>query len=480
LREASFLSKNLRYLLGCFCFACLFCHASFATNSSIGRKIEAQLAHFDKTLNVGIVVKSLASGRIVYARNPRRFYIPASNEKIFIGIAALATLGADYRYPTKVFVKPGSVSKGVLRGNLYITFSGDPSMTSEDLVNLMQQVKEKGILKITGNIVLDDTAVNAKPYGPGWMWDELNTCYATPVNAIILNHNCFTAYIRPVKRLSQKPKVIYSTKTPYIHIKSHLTTLGKSKFNDCDPDLHSDDSNHYRLTGCMQVDAPGLTLQVAVRNPGLYAMDQMRSTLNKLKIKLSGQVLVGGIPRHLKEVGAHYSAPFEELLGHMLKHSDSLYADSFLMTIGNLYHHQPGNWVNGVDAMQSIIRRKFRVNLSLTNMVDASGLSRYNHVTPLQIVQVLASAHRYKQFSRKFMHALAISGKDGTLHYRMTSYRGKIFAKTGTMKNVTSLSGYIKTWRGTYVFSILINGFIKSSQHFKRLENNIVSIIAKG
>ncbi len=152
-------------------------------------QIEKILDKTNHNGNAGIVVASLDNKQILYQKNSKRFFVPASILKLFTAVTALQYLGPDYQFNTTILARNKNIKKGVLKSNLYIRFSGDPSLLRKDLVLMLKTLRKKGIRTIKGNVYIDDNIYDQDQYGPGWMWDELEMCYASPINAIKMNDN---------------------------------------------------------------------------------------------------------------------------------------------------------------------------------------------------------------------------------------------------------------------------------------------------
>src|SRR5262249_49846280 len=144
----------------------------------------------DPNATIGVFVKSMRNAQSMYSHNSYQPLVPASTMKVLTAEAALLFLKPEYRFTTQLLTDAKSVKDGVLQGNLYIVLSGDPSLTYNDLLDLLLNLKTQQITGIAGNVYIDNTAYDQRFYGPNWEWKDKSYCYAAPISASIINHNC--------------------------------------------------------------------------------------------------------------------------------------------------------------------------------------------------------------------------------------------------------------------------------------------------
>ena len=337
-------------------------------------------------------------------------------------------------------------------------------------------MKQDNVNSIKGNVYIDSSAYKDQQQAPGWMWDELNICYAAPITPIMINHNCFTTSLTPAKIAGSAADLAAFPLSDLTPINNQVMTAATNQQN-CALDLKFIGQNRYALTGCINEQSPPLYLQVAIRNPILYAKQLTAELLRSNGIGLQGSITEGAMPASSKSLIMANSQPLSVLTKQMLKNSDNQIADAVFMTIGAKYFQQPGTWQNGVKALQAILTKSFPINFANTNIVDGAGISRYNLVTPHQISQLLYGAYRNPAISNYLLDSLPIAGEDGTLKDRMQEdkVRGKLHAKTGSMTGISALSGYVTSANGkVFIFTVLINNFLpQDKMRAYQLENKI-------
>ncbi|OJA00437.1 D-alanyl-D-alanine carboxypeptidase/D-alanyl-D-alanine-endopeptidase, partial [Rickettsiella grylli] len=462
------LFKTFRFLIRLFCIV-LFINPikslAYYNNdytqepsSSIQQNINQILSHF-KGFNTGISIQSLSTGKIIYQYNANCRFIPASTLKLFTGIAALEYLGPHFQFKTRFLTNSGSIVRhGTLMGNLYIKFSGDPYLTLNDLKDMLETLNEQHINKVQGNIIIDDTVIDRSTWPPGRVIDDRIFCYAAPVTATIINRNCFNLSIKPTQNLLH-PTVTKSSRHLGIVIDNQAVTkrLKQARYSlDLKPNAVS--KNHYTLTGYLSRKMGPLSFAVALQNPNLATYDIVAGLLKKYSIRYSS-LIFGKTPPFAKTLAENSSPELAFLIKNMLKKSDNLIADSLLKKLGEKYFSVQGSWKSGRNAVQAILANKTNINFKQLVMVDGSGLSRANSITPNAFVKLLNFAYTQLPDSDLFFESLPRSGIDGTLKHRLGGASlGKIHAKTGSMHGISSLAGYIQTANHHILaFSILIN-----------------------
>jgi D-alanyl-D-alanine carboxypeptidase len=274
---------------------------SFAANKtanvpqSLDKKITKVISDFKEDINIGMIIQDATTGKILYQQHADRYFMPASNQKLFAAFATLRYLGKDFTYKTHLYLDTAKIQNGILQDNIYLQFSGDPTLTIAQLEQLLNKLAQAGIKRIEGNIIIDDTAFDQVTMSPGTTWDDQDFCYGS---------------------LLEMPKA---------------------------------------------------------------------------------------------------------------------------------------------------------------TLFDGAGGSRYNFITPRQILILLRKIYLSTD-GASFIAALPIGGVDGSLKDSMQSseIKGKIYAKTGTMRGVTALSGFLETKRKhTLIFSIMMNGFVDLPAKYKVLEERL-------
>jgi D-alanyl-D-alanine carboxypeptidase/D-alanyl-D-alanine-endopeptidase (penicillin-binding protein 4) len=426
----------------------------------------------------GVSIQSLANGQMIYEQNSGKLLMPASNMKLITAAACLKKLGAEFQYETKV-QSDGSIDHGTLTGNLIIRGSGDPTISArfgngnhfQVFDDWAKQLQQMGIRKIAGDVIGVDEAFDDERIGYGWSWDDLPYYYATETAALQFAENAITVMLRagqpgePVL-VSKEPDTSYITVVDNIQIEPGAEMRMDWRYDPQTRTVHA--------TGVLPPDGQDYGA-FSVHNPAAYFATALKETLERHGIEIQGEAY-GGTDRFYESragderlILTHRSPPLREMLGVLLKVSQNLYAETLLKTIGG------GNFSTGIKEVELFLQA---LGIAPGNFIitDGSGLSRYNYVTPNGLLQLLIQMHRDPEFET-FFHALAIAGVDGTLRSRMkdTSASNNVRAKTGSLSNVRSLSGYARTRDGEWIaFVMIANNFSAPTESVQSAQDLIL------
>ncbi len=425
---------------------------------------------------IGIQVKSMKHGDMLYNRNSQQLFTPASTLKIFTAEAALLFLGPNYRFLTRLVTSAKSMSNGMINGDVYLVHSGDPSLTYTDLTDLMVSLKSQQIQGVNGNVYVDNTAYDQDNTGPGWADKDAQYCYAAPINASIINHNCISIGIAPAKTEGRQATIIENPRFYYSGVANSVIT--KSRGRSCRISLNTQPDNTLTLNGCIAKGKNSLGGSVVIPNIVKYNESMLTSLFKQYGIQVTGQINAKTAPTNLSVLASHESKPLHVLINEMLKKSDNIIAGSLFKKIGALYSNQPGSWNNGSSAVKQILGQKAAVNTADMHLIDGSGLSRNNQVTPAQMMQVLDYAFHNYAINYEFISALPIAGVDGTLKGRLQNAAWKVRAKTGTIAGVVSLAGFAMSKdREPIAFVIIVNGQNGNIWKYREIEDKIVTAL---
>lgn len=428
------------------------------------------------TADIAVYIKSMKTGETLYSRNISHPLTPASTLKVLTAEAALLYLGPEYRFSTQLLTTANGVKKGVLQGNLYIVLSGDPTLTYYDLVDLLETLKNQQVTAIAGNVYIDNSAYDSRFYGPGWNQKDKQNCYGAPISASIINHNCLALKLAPAKLAGKTARIVTSSQYFYPPIKNSVITKRK-RAGSCFVHLSSLGKSSITIDGCLR---KSYGLSYVVTDIPEYNRALFKGLLKKMNVKVYGNVTFGSAPVHSSLVAHHPSEPLRVMINNMLKKSDNVIAGAIFKKLGQLYTSQPGSWENGSMAVAQILAKHAGLSLTGLRILDGSGLSPNNLLTPEQMMQVLNFAYHHYQTSYYFVSALPIAGVDGTLKNRMGNIARKVRAKTGTISGVISLAGYtVNGNKEPLAFVIMINGKKHLAWQYRQMEDQIVTTLTQ-
>lgn len=405
----------------------------------------------------------LVKRQTVYSQQAETLFIPASTQKLLTAVTAIAQLGPDFRFETQLWTD-APIRKGHIAGSLYLRFSGDPTLTQDNLLTLFSHLQQQGITQIEGHLYLVGDQ-QEQWQAPGWVWDDLGICFASPVSSYIINQNCVYGQFSPSTK--DAPSAVSLRGNSYgVTVSSEAIFDQNANSEFCQLDLVRLGKNQYHLRGCYP-GSEAIPLAIAISDPALFAQAAVTRLL-KGEISVAGKVqLSHAIPQNAKLIASHSSVTLPGLLETMLLKSDNLIADSLFKQLGKSYYRTQGSFTNGAAAMRRILT-DLGIDLVNANIVDGSGLSRYNLLNAKQLAAILTLIYHDPRF-QFLMDSLPQAGVSGTLKYR-TGYtqsplKHHIFAKTGSMQGVANLAGFIRRHQQhDLLFVVLENGMSPDSK----------------
>jgi D-alanyl-D-alanine carboxypeptidase/D-alanyl-D-alanine-endopeptidase (penicillin-binding protein 4) len=445
----------------------IVCLCPSAHGADIGALVSSHAGAVDG--GVGVYIKSLTTGRILYSFNPAKPLSPASNMKVVTSAAALEELGPDFRYTTVVKGPHMTISHAILEGNVYLVGSGDPTFHDlfvDDPVHplraLAMQLRESGVRIIAGDVVGNDSIFDREFLGLGWKEDYLMNAYAAPCGALSLNGNLMELLIAgggifpyPTGGESQLTRNSHKTGRFYVTRTDRKLAWGGAlpeKFHCAFP----------------------------VMNPSLFTTKAFYNVLRVAGVHVRGRVRLvtcEELPsvREKSEIMALWSSPpLEEIVAMMNKKSHNFIAEQVFRTVG-AHACNVGSRSRSAKAVADFVGKTGAGTEGLV-VADGSGLSAKNRISARQLAAVLEYMYR-SPHRAAFMESLARPGRMGTLSHRLRGY--DIYAKTGSIRGVSSLSGYLRTRRGEMiVFAVITFNEKGRLGNAKTVENAIVETLS--
>jgi len=424
----------------------------------------------------GIDVVSLDNGKTFYRHNADALFLPASNAKLYTAALALQTLGPDARFSTTLYATAAPRADGSVPGDLILYGGGDPSLGDRDVspdwaARLADALAARGVRRIRGHLIADDTYFAGPPFGEGWEALDLQTGYGAGAGALGVQDNVLHVQVaREAARCCALTIVPSHSGMRVVNLTGSAAALNLYRPPGADV-LYA--------SGSLRPGTPRATFTLSAPDGALFAANQLREALAQRGIALGGGVRVVHWPetnvalvRNPVELASVASPPLSQLLVHMMKHSDNRYAQTLLQQVGvatartGVCADRAGppetsaDW--GACAMRAFLAR-IGIGKGEVTLDDGAGLSRQDLVTPAATVKLLAWLAR-QPFANVLRDALPVAGIDGTLKYRMRggAATDNVQAKTGTLSHVYTLSGFVTTAAGErLVFSLLLNRYLR-------------------
>jgi serine-type D-Ala-D-Ala carboxypeptidase/endopeptidase (penicillin-binding protein 4) len=503
--------KKLGYILNIFILSLIFITSYSISNDSLDSskpelsKVNQKKA-IDKLRNdinniisdkglsktkVAIAVYSVDEQKYYYQKNIDDPFTPASTTKVFTNFSALYTMGADYQIRTSVYTD-GDIENGILKGNLYIYGRGDALLTIADIDALSSKISAKGIKQVEGNIYADASYFDDKKMRIEYSSDKDVVEALPPITALCIEKNLATIIVSAGSNANEGIKVTVLPKSESLSFINNVRFSGGKQKNDgkkqksgsrrriisIGNSISKDGKQKFIISGELSANQ-NYSYKYFISNPPLACAGALKSSLICRGISVKGGISEGKMEsisksRHL--ITECYR-PITEQISVANKESDNFLAEMMFKMIGAYGgdHNENGKKARAIERM---IFDGNRVNFSNCILNDGSGLSRRNLITARSLVSLFVKA-QYLPFGDDFYATLPIAGVDGTLHKRMkhTLAESNLVAKTGTLRNVSALTGYVTTRDGELLaFAFVFNG--PYVYDYKRTEDKLGVLLA--
>lgn len=487
------------------------------------------------------VVIDLKSNQVVFEHKADQAQVPASNMKVFAMAAALVELGPDFSFETvlgfdgKNLLLIGDGDPGFGDEKIMSRRGGRVESVLDQWAS---ELKARGVTQIAGDVIFDDTIFEDRKVHPSWEADDLGKWYAAPVTGLTINDGCLdiTATLAGKEvRHSVVPRNSVASINNTIQFGQGSSPLLHHSAGTNSYKLSGKTNKPYTFGPVPFVDPAILcadALKSALGRNGIAVAGQVR----RARVRQAD----GSLPPQVQVVARH-ATPMAEVLNRAGKDSQNLFAECLLKRAGYAWQknrgvaNPTGSWESGAAAVVDMLQHAGIPTAGLT-VADGSGLSRDNRCTARQLAAVnawmqtagktsellsssasmdkppkvkggdstspspttdspilesckypptsaltaLAAANeaRLARAGELYRESLAVAGVDGSLKRRMKSEGGKVRGKTGTMKGIRTLSGYVDDENGPrFAYAIMFNGYSGSSAPYKDIQDRMCGVL---
>lgn len=472
---------------------------------SLARRLDRRLdtPPFDKSLwGVALVDHD---GKLLYGRNERRLFTPASNTKLVVAAVAAALLPPQLTVRTSVYAA-GPVAAGVLRGDLVLYGRGDPTFSRRcyatdtlaqgvcdldpfaPLRLIADTLKARGVRQVAGDVVGDGSWFEAASVHPGWQLFDLNWWYAAPVAALAFNDNSLNFVWQPGIRVGAPALISMWPDLGDVAFENRTVTVpagGETDIGD----------RFFRLPGTAQVWAEGTvaidraprTEYFAVSDPNLFAARALRQALADAGIAVAGTTrsttdsALYAEARGRAPLAETVSRPARDWIFPVLNTSQNLFAEMLLKQLGRRFGGA-GSWEEGLAVERRFLIDSVGIDSTEFALSDGSGLSSANLISPLAFTRLLRYIRAHPRYP-SFAAGLPRAGGTGSLSTRFvrTPLQGRVRAKTGSITGVNTLAGYIERPDGRpLAFAVQLNHHAQPSRQVLAAIDSVVVEMARG
>jgi serine-type D-Ala-D-Ala carboxypeptidase/endopeptidase (penicillin-binding protein 4) len=477
---------------------------------------------------VGVKIVSLNTGKVVFDENSEKYFMPASNMKNFTVAAALEKLSPDYRFVTSVYAAAPPDASGTVSGDIRVYGRGDVSLSYsfadgnhyKGLDDLAEKIGAAGVKRIEGSVIADDSYFRGSPIPTGWEWDDLQSYYGAEVSALPLNDNALTLSVTPGPvGYSCSVRLTPSNPVYRVYNKCMTTAAGTPRTLRVEKLLGQ---NVLEITGDLPLGNSGFNNSITVSRPAELFAALLKQRLEARGIVVTGQYALrpatAAPPVETVEIAKLESPPLSLIAAKTMKPSQNMYTETLLWALGEYARSRTQfptvgtaapapaasasatpapaagtPTTSGPPVTAPAQRTSAELGIGevkgfLTGIgvapdgilqYDGSGLSRHNLVTPSAVVQLYTYMSKQSKYSQAWRDSLTIGGVDGTLanRFKGTAAQGNIRGKTGTINQVSALSGYLTTAAGEQlVVSFIVNGVPATRDRTSMMDDIVVSL----
>jgi D-alanyl-D-alanine carboxypeptidase, serine-type, PBP4 family len=431
-----------------------------------------------------IMAKDVDNGEILYRYDEDRSLTPASVLKLVTTATALEILGAEYQFKTTIEYD-GTITDGVLEGNLYIHGGGDPTLGSEYLLKdrssfnpdnntfipeWISAVKQAGIRSINGRVISDESIYDSEGVSRKWLYEDMGSYYAPGSYGLSVFDNMYKLYLRSGSVGSTPSIIRTSPRMTDLYFINHITSANVS--TDSSFIMGAPFSDERRLYGVVPVNRNEYILRGDIPDPALFLAGYFTSELRIAGIDVNGEPSCYRLLKEYNEwspkarisIATTLSPTLEEIARITNEVSHNLYADALLKAIGLQYKPEPREVISSTDRGIKVMKSHWEargLDTSSLFFFDGSGLAVTDKLTTSFVCDMLVYMTDYSDVGEAFIAGIPQAGRDGSVRnfLRGTSLEGNARLKSGGMSAVRGYAGYIKKGNKTYSVAIIVNTY---------------------
>ncbi len=428
--------------------------------------------------DISLIIKEAGNSANVVARlNENSVRKPASVIKVLTIYAALLEFGFDHRWRTE-FYSNGPIRNGVLAGDLIIKGYGDPTLSSDDLPQIVKAIRAKGITKITGHIVIDRSYFRVGTENSSHFDEHPYSPYNAMPDAMMFNERVSIICVNPREDDISKQDADGSYRLINQLQKVNKPCRGRYSWPAVKIDPNSPRPSVI-LKGKISKRCGERKICKVITKPYLSFYYALKEALKSEGIEAKGTMRLRNIPQNAIPLSVHLSQPFEEILAKTAKESNNLYARHLLLYLGAKHFGAPATVDKGRRAVAEVLKAHSVPIDTLLKVDNGSGLSRTAKLNAKILADVLD--HAYMHYGQRWMDILSIAGVDGTIkkRFRGSVVKNRAWMKTGTLRRVKNIAGYVKSKSGRLYTVVILVNTTKGRWKAAKLQDEIITWIVK-
>lgn len=438
-----------------------------------------------KSASIGYCVLDAKTSEVIAEYNSHQFLIPASTLKVVTTGAALGILGGNYRFETRILYT-GTFDKisGIINGDLIIYGHGDPTLQSENFFKDTSQItdkwasilKAKGVKEIKGKIIGDASYFDRTIPG-SWIWADISNYFGVAPCALSFNDNKFKV-VYCSKEVGTKAEVL-KTIPSYINNIISINSNVIAKGTEDEAYVYGDPFSYTKeISGRIPPNKNNFEVEASLPDPALLCAEMLYISLNKTGIKCKPNAIQSLYKKEdslavRTTLYSYYSPPLDKIVYYTNLKSNNHYCETLLRVIGKGSMHQ------GIETVKNFWQKK-GLDVNELFMVDGSGLSRANTITPFFQASLLSNVYQDSIYYKAFNNSLPLAGKSGSMSNigKAKFIENNMRAKTGYINRARGYCGYVKSRSGKDLsFSILFNNYNCTAKEAKiKIEKFLIEL----
>ena len=450
------------------------------TKEEIKTEINKLLQHrYLKNVDYSIKVLSTTNQEILLNIGEKKALTPASTTKLLTTACALNKLTNDFQIST-IICSDKEIRNGTLPGNIYLKGYGNPLLTSANLEEMAFTLSLRGLHIVGGDIIIDDSYFDSKLFRDQWVDDNENSYEEQPVSAVTVDNNTLYVSISSSDKINSQPEIYVYPEMNDLKIVNNAKTANIKRRKETVSLFLKETNGTYTLTVSGQIGKSRKKyLDAKIKDPTIFCGAQLKTALAMRGIIVTGKVKTGRLPKE-NVILVKHDLPLENLISVINKNSDNFCADQLLKIIGAEFSKKEGSAKNGINAIYSYLKEN-KIDTTELKIYDGSGLSRKNKLSSNTLAQLLYSMANNEKVFYSFYNSLSCAGVDGTLKHRMSNIESAdVRGKTGTLRDVTSIAGYVTSIDNELLIFIIFMDNVKFGIHeLRSMQDKIVSLLSE-
>ena len=457
--------------------ACALAGPAQAADGLAARLDAALAAPGLRGARIAALVVERDGGRELYARDPDRPLIPASNLKLLTAIAALEAFGPTHQFRTELLADAAPDEHGSV-ARLFVRGGGDPALTSEDLWRFAADARRAGVERVREGLRLDDGAFDRERWHPSWGAVSARA-YHAPISALTVNYGALGVTLIPGAAPGEAVRVMLDPPVPYFRVTNRATTGSRRPGGALAVERRAGDGvENVLVSGAATAGSAPQTVYRSVLDATRYFGAVLRLQLEANGVHVGAETATGPVPPDAVPLFAFEGRTLAEIVRLFLKYSNNEIGEGLVKSLAARSTAGGASWKEGIDAVRVLLEQA-GIDTARITLVDGSGLSYENRVPVRSLVAALRIGTGSFRYGPELLSALPIAAADGTLEKRAEGAANMVRAKTGLLTSVTGLSGLAQAADGRVLaFSVLVNGFRGSAESAMDALDRFVTVLA--